>query len=359
MLCTVQRLRGPLVCAVVVAAGVALGGPRESRAQELGVALFERYVEALRQELGIPGLSAAIVRDGTIIWEAGFGFADVERSIRPRLDTPYPIGDISQTMAAAVVLRCMEEGRFVVDDRLRRWTDVLPEPAASVLDVLTHSSGPSRAYRYDPARYAALTSLADWCRQQPYAVTLADDLFDRLGMVDSVPGDALVAAGATAPPGLGAARLARYRAIVDRMARPYQGSRRSSPRPGSYTPPELSAATGVVSTVLDLVRFDAALDDLVLLNENTLSAAWRQISIDRTLRPRGLGWFVQNVGGRRLVWHFGEVPGAYSSLVLKVPERRLTLIMLANSDGLSAPFGLEDGDVTDSLFATLFLRLMS
>ena len=47
----------------------------------------------------------------------------------------------------------------------------------------------------------------------------------------------------------------------------------------------------------------------------------------------------------------------YSSLILKVPSRQLTFLLLANGDGLSAPFQLQSGDVTRSLFATLFLRL--
>jgi hypothetical protein len=58
------------------------------------------------------------------------------------------------------------------------------------------------------------------------------------------------------------------------------------------------------------------------------------------------------------VWHFGLVPNAYSSLILKVPGRHITFILLANSDGLSAPFQLADGDVTRSLFATVFLRYL-
>ena len=57
------------------------------------------------------------------------------------------------------------------------------------------------------------------------------------------------------------------------------------------------------------------------------------------------------------MWHFGYAPDAYSSLILKIPSRRLTLILLANSDGLSAPFDLSQGDVTSSLFALTFLRL--
>jgi hypothetical protein len=41
---------------------------------------------------------------------------------------------------------------------------------------------------------------------------------------------------------------------------------------------------------------------------------------------------------------------------VKAPKRGLTLILLANSDGLSAPFSLEAGDVTKSIFARTFLR---
>ena len=72
--------------------------------------------------------------------------------------------------------------------------------------------------------------------------------------------------------------------------------------------------------------------------------------------PSGLGWFVQNYNGERLVWHFGATSGAASSLLIKVPRRDITLILLANSDGLSPP-SISEGDVTASLFAKLFLRV--
>ena len=42
---------------------------------------------------------------------------------------------------------------------------------------------------------------------------------------------------------------------------------------------------------------------------------------------------------------------------MKLPERKIALILLANSDGLSAPFGLGAGDVTRSAFANSFLRI--
>jgi hypothetical protein len=44
-------------------------------------------------------------------------------------------------------------------------------------------------------------------------------------------------------------------------------------------------------------------------------------------------------------------------MILKLPNRHVTIILLANSEGLAVPFNLSEGDVTRSLFATLLLRL--
>lgn len=362
MIAAVGKFSGRAVCAALVVACALVALPRETPAQGLGIALFERYLDALRKQVGIPGLAAAIVQDGRVVWEKGYGYADVARSIQVRPNTPFPIGDLSQTLAATVVLQCLDRGEFVLEDRMRRWTSALPEPDATVTDVLAHVSDASQggAFHYDPDRFAALTDLGDWCLRQPYSRTLADTIFERLGMVDTVPGAALLDPDEPDRQWFGAARLARYEAVIGQMARPYVSSRRDGPTPGTYEPVDLDASTGVVSTVRDLALFDAALDGLVLLDGATLARAWTPVVTGTgTLAPTGLGWFVQQSGGQRLVWHFGELAGAYSSLMLKAPDRRLTLILLANSDGLSAPFDLSEGDVTMSLFARLFLRLTS
>ncbi|HZB24900.1 MAG TPA: hypothetical protein VE379_02130, partial [Vicinamibacterales bacterium] len=78
---------------------------------------------------------------------------------------------------------------------------------------------------------------------------------------------------------------------------------------------------------------------------------------DGRAMPTGLGWFVQRYRDEPVVWQYGHVPDAYSSMIIRLPNRRVSLILLANSDGLAVPFELSSGDVTRSLFATLFLRL--
>jgi CubicO group peptidase (beta-lactamase class C family) len=114
----------------------------------------------------------------------------------------------------------------------------------------------------------------------------------------------------------------------------------------------LTASTGIVSTVRDLARYDEAFNVGLLLLPQTQALAWTQ----NAGIPTGLGWFVQRYNGELVVWHFGFVKDAYSSLIVKVPERHLTMILLANSDGLGPQSMLTDGDITQSLFAKVFLR---
>ena len=51
----------------------------------------------------------------------------------------------------------------------------------------------------------------------------------------------------------------------------------------------------------------------VLLTAETLSVAWSQANFNGAPLPTGLGWFVQNYQGEKLVWQFSHVPDAYSA----------------------------------------------
>ena len=72
-----------------------------------------------------------------------------------------------------------------------------------------------------------------------------------------------------------------------------------------------------------------------------------------------MGSFVQTYNGEPIVWQFGISPGAGSSLMVTLPSKGLTLILLANSDRLVRPLPLADGDVTVSPFVRVFFNLFS
>ena len=328
-------------------------------AQGLSYSLFERYLESLREQTAIPGLSAVIVQRRQPVWAVGLGKQDLERSIAARADTPYLIGDLTQSFGAAVLGQCVERTGLNIDDPMRRWTSDIPEASATVRQVLAHASTgtPGAAFLYDPARYAALTSVADVCAERPFRRTVAEDIFARLGMRDSLPGRDLERIAASSP-FFDNDMLKRYEAVLGRMAVPYRVDRSGKATRGDYPADRVTTATGLISTALDLARFDSAIDNDELVHGDLRAVAWTNVtSTSGAALPSGLGWFVQTYNGERLVWHFGSVRDTSSSLVLKVPGRDITLILLANSDGLSAPYALAEGDVTVSLFAKLFLRL--
>jgi hypothetical protein len=59
--------------------------------------------------------------------------------------------------------------------------------------------------------------------------------------------------------------------------------------------------------------------------------------------------------GEPVVWQFGVSENGASSLIVSVPSRWVTLILLANSAGLVKPFALNSGDLMASPFGRLFL----
>jgi CubicO group peptidase (beta-lactamase class C family) len=346
---------------VFIALGLALTGLEARQNQAAGLIPFESYLEALRVQAGIPGMSAALIQDGEIVWERGLGFQSQEGRVRATPDTPYPIADLSQTLAAVLVLRCAEERQLNIGDPIRRYGAGVPEPDATIKQVLSHTSaGAGETFRYDPERYSQLTRVVEACVPQPYRKTVAVNLLERLAMKDSVPGRDLVDPNVLPERLFAPNVLERYKGVLERIATPYKVDKRGRLTKMDVPTEGINAASGLVSTVRDLARFDAALDSSLLLREETTRAAWSvTYNAQNAALPTGLGWFVQTYRGEPVVWHYGNIPNAYSSLIIKLPSRKVTLILLANSDGLSAPFQLEAGDVTRSLFATLFLRLFS
>jgi len=324
------------------------------------LSLFSAYFEALRVQVGIPGMAAALVGDTDIIWNQGFGLQDIGRRMSTRADTPFQVDGLTQLMTATLMLRCSEEGRIGLDTPLGQYA-ASPEPFATVRQVLTHTSGPpgNVTFSYNTMRLELLRPLISVCFNQSLRQAFKYLLLGRLGMADSVPG--LDAATSTLPEDLAVpAEADLYRRILARLAIPYAVSPQGGTSASHYAVTTLSPGTGLISTVRDFAKFDLALRQGILLRGDSLVAAWTPpIGSNGTgLLPHGMGWFVQSYRGELVVWQFGSDTNASSSLILTLPARGITLILLANSDGLAKPAALVAGDVTVSPFARVFLGLV-
>jgi CubicO group peptidase (beta-lactamase class C family) len=328
-------------------------------ADDLGLALFEQYLDALRRQAGIPGLAVAIVGDNDIAWDRGLGQQDVERAIPVRPDTPFHIDGLTRTLTSVLALRCTEENRLALDAQVGAFDSSSSEPNAMVGDVLTMTrpDAGGRVFSYEPERFKPFARIVRTCAADSYRETLAN-LFDRFAMRDSVPGPDAVS---LEPPAEGIPspqEIARYKSVLERLATPYAIDKRGRATRSDYTVATLSPYDGVISTVRDLARFDLALRRGALLRGETLAAAWRPpVNAAGDSLPHGIGWFVQGYKNETVVWQFGVSDRAASALLVHIPGRHITVIMLANGDALVRPFPLEQGDLTVSPFGRLILRL--
>ncbi len=344
-----------------VAIGILVVPSGRGDAQDFPYQAFERYLEPLAQQIGMPGLSALIVHDNRIAWHKGVGYADVENRVAADFRTPYPIGGVTQAITGVLVGMCVDRHLLQVDDAIRTFVPTFPTNVR-VRQVLAHAS--TNRYVYDPAAFTALTPVVEKCLSRPFRVATEVEILDRLVMRRSVPGlDLALPGGADARALFDSTTSERHARVLREMAVPYRIRNRRHSR-SEYPTYGLDAAAGLVSTAEDLAEFERRLDDNdnIPIDANTLRTMWSQqrfdVGGDQILTtPTGLGWFVQTASGVPLVWTFGHIPDAASALIVKMPSKKLTMILLSNSPGLAAGYNFESGDVTASPFVKVFLRL--
>ena len=337
-------------CLVGLVLFVCLGQPTLAQ-QSLNVSLFERYLVLLREQLAIPGLSAAIAQGGRVVWSTGLGQADVANALPARADTPYPVLGLTQAVSATLLLRhCVDFSHLEVTDSVRRWVPQYPDAALTIAELLSHSAGGQ--YQFDADRFSLASQIVRQCGDTEYGALLADGL-DRFAMVDSVPGGDAAESSPANLAMFSAAQLQRYAGTLQRLAVPYRVDDRGQATPAPFTRRPVNAATGLIASAADLAQFDLGLRNGEWLTADTLRLAWTPVTAQSAL-----GWFVQRVGTDTVVWQYGVEAGAYSSLMIKVPARDLTLVLLANSDALGAPHATGTPDVNASLFARLFFRIV-
>jgi CubicO group peptidase (beta-lactamase class C family) len=258
-----------------MAFGWAADADARSSIQSDRIALFDRYLAALRRESGIPGLSAVVLQDGEVVWEKAFGYADLERRIPARPDTPFPIASLTKTFTSTLLLRCVEQRTLDLDEPIRRYSSLIPEAAATIRHVLSHTSRgtPGAQFEYDGDRFLALTPVVESCTASSYRGALNRLILAPLAMTRSVPGHDLLDAGADFTAVFDAATLTRFRQTLSDLAIPYEVVRRTA-QLASYPPRDINASAGLVSTVLDLARYDQAIDRHLLISAESQQLAW-------------------------------------------------------------------------------------
>ncbi len=307
---------------------------------------FEREIRELQQKLKIPGLSLAIVKDQQLIFAKGYGWADIEHKVPATENTLYSIASVTKTFTSIILMRLVEESKVDLMEPISHFDSTLKNDSLKVIHFLTHTSEgkPGLLYRYNGDRFATLDKVIEKATGKTYAEVIDHLILKKAGMQESVAGQDILE------------RDKKYKQLVKLLAKPYTLFGDSEEVLSPYPAKKITTSAGLISNVRDLAKYDIAIDNGILLNKSSLLNAWTPFALSNgTLSPHGKGWFVQNYNGLKLVWHFGQWP-TYTALYLKIPEKNLTLIILANSDGVSKPFSLGRGNILTSAFALAFLR---
>lgn len=301
------------------------------------VGSFEGDADEIRSALHIPGMSAAILENQKVLWTRGFGYADLENKVPATPDTLYSVASVTKTFGSTLLMQLVEKGQVALDEPIAgyppsRYAPAITDERVQIRHILSHTSAgtPGQEFSYNGALYDAITSVIEKKYGAPFAEVITRQILDPLQMTGSVPGHNVIDNPALAR---------RYAPALARFARPYAFYGNGEIVAATYPGKDIGASAGLLSTVRDLAKYDAAIDRHVLLQPNTQELAWTPfVSNAGKPLPYGLGWFVEDYRGERLVWHSGNWGSGYSALYVKVPARNLSMILLANSEALSDPF---------------------
>jgi CubicO group peptidase (beta-lactamase class C family) len=267
------------------------------------------------------------------------------------------IASVTKTMTGVVMMQLVQEGKVSLDDRVVKYpflswyNPVRVNPEIRLRHALTHTSqGPlGETYCYQGNRFGLVLGVFGTATPEKFlnGEAVARRILDPLHMENTFP-----------RPG-----VAITDALKARVVKTYAefNPTTGDPIPSPYIRElgsEAFPAGGFYSNVGDLTRFATALNDHSLLSKESQDFMESPtLTPDGRALPYGIGWFTQNHGGLRLLWHYGYADGDVgSALLLRVPEKKLCLAVLANSGNMSGSTRLGYGDALDSPFTVAFLK---
>jgi CubicO group peptidase (beta-lactamase class C family) len=306
-------------------------------------------------EQQVPSLAVAVAKDGKIIWEEGFGWADRENRVPATAHTLYSLASISKPITATGLMVLVERGLIDLD---RPINDYLGEaklraraggPPATVRHVANHSSGlplhyqffyedepyrpppmdetirrygflltpPGERYQYSNLGFGVLDYLLSRLSRKPYADFLREEVFLPLGLTHTSVG---------LGPHLEKYAAARYG--PDSLPIPFYDF-------------DHRGGSAIWSSAHDLVRFGLfhlkahLADQKAILPDQTIDAMHRPTSPQSKGSGYGIGWAIDENQTYRTVSHNGSMGGVATSLFL-IPSEKIAVAVLCNA-GVSLP----------------------
>lgn len=305
------------------------------------------YIRGRMAEDHLPGVALAIVRDGKIVKAAGYGVANLETGTPVAPDTVFRIASMSKQFCAAAVLLLEKENKLRLDDSVRTY---LPDAPASwqpvtLRHLLTHTSGIANVTEqpdfhfdreYDEKRLLTFLAAKPLVSAPGEKFHYSNSNYAILGwVVHRVSGEPLakfVQERIFAPLGMAASGYPRWPDLVPHRANGYRWDRDHYRNAWPNRPTGMDGSGAIMTDVLDLAKWDAALNADLPLGGDLKRQMWTSMTLnDGKKTGYGFGWYVKP-GEEH---HTGETSG-FTSAILRDTRDRLTVVLLRNAQAPGA-----------------------
>ncbi|MGH9835362.1 MAG: serine hydrolase [Blastocatellia bacterium] len=331
------------------------------------LAKIEKEIEEKRNELGVPGVSVAIVKDDKVVFQKGFGLRDVERNLPATADTLFAIGSCSKAFTAMAAVISADEGKLSLDDSPKKHLSYFklqdPEAGAkiTVRDLLHHSSGLDRTdiawytgvlnreeairvaglakptakfrekFQYQNTMYSAAGEVVAKANGTTWEKFIEERFFKPLGMKSSDTSVKQMVKAADYATGYGLQEKVATKAILRDL-------------------PNIAPAGAINSNVKDMSQWirlmlgGGVFEGKRLVSEKGFSEIVKKHISAGGNNSYSLGWMLNEWNGHQVVSHGGGIDG-FNSLVALMPDQKLGFVVLTNVSGSALP-----GRIRDAVF---------
>lgn len=328
---------------------------------------FDEYAEKAMQDWKVPGMAIAIVKDDKIVFAKGYGVRKAGESTPVDANTLFAIGSSSKAFTAAALAILVDEGKLKWDDRVTKY---LPEfetydpyvtRELTVRDLLTHRSGLERGdqvwygtendreeilrrvrfikptwslrshFGYQNLMYLAAGQVVAKVSGMTWDKFIADRIFAPLGMTSSNTSITEFRNGGN---------VSTPHSLVDDkiVAIPWRNIDNIAPA-GS-----INSSANEVAQWVRLQLGSGTFEGKKVFSPavaKEMHTSQTVIRLDPPMGMRypgahflnyGLGWFLSDYKGRKVVEHGGAIDGMRAEVAL-VPEEKLGIVVLTNLGG--------------------------
>ena len=307
---------------------------------------IDHYVQRRMAELHIPGVALAVIQNGNVLKEGYYGISNIEYSIPVTRESVFEIASMSKQFTCAAVLLLQEDGKLSITDKVSQYLAGLPDSwqEMTIQQLMNHTSGlrddwdegtsyflknntdsamfeaqkkfpllfkPGESFHYSSGPFTLGLVIAK-VSGTTYAQFLKERIFQPLGMNStSIYDDKQIV------PHRAAGYIFKDGILMNGADIPSAAEARGD--------------VGVITSMPDMIKWDAALNDDRLLNNASRSAMFTQGKLnDATFISYGYGWSILPSLGQVTIEHGGGFRTGFNSMIHRVPDLGMTVIALCN-----------------------------